>query len=435
MHHHSKLPYEITGQVVKGKHLGSTIGFPTANIHYPSNDLSVPPDGVYVGVTLIHSSNKSYLTVLNQGRQPTIPSGKSLIEAHLLDYCGDDLYDETLTVTYYHHLRNEVAFDSIDQLKLQLKMDCVNAENWATTHSCNLLNQTNDFKQQKKNCETQATHDTVVEFKNVRFQYEDDDSIVLDDINLSFERGSFTAVLGHNGSGKSTLAKLIGALYMPTAGQITVCGMDTATEEPVWNIRRKAGIVFQNPDNQIVSNVVREDVAFGLENIGVPQPEMLVRIDEALSQVQMSAFADSAPHMLSGGQKQRVAVAGVLAMQPEVMIFDESTAMLDPKGRKDVFDTVKQLNKDKHITVIWITHFMEEAAQADRVVVIDRGKIAMDANPREVFDDVEKVISLGLDVPPMAQLAKVLRAEGLDLPKGILFITEMVKELGDILCR
>ncbi len=273
-----------------------------------------------------------------------------------------------------------------------------------------------------------------VETQNVQFQYQDEDKKAVDDVTLQFEKGSFVAVLGHNGSGKSTLAKMMNALYMPTEGTVTVCGMDTATTDPVWTVRRHAGMVFQNPDNQIVANVVREDVAFGLENLGVEQTEMVKRIDASLLAVRMSEFATKAPHMLSGGQKQRVAVAGVLAMQPDVMILDEATAMLDPSGRKDVFDTVKKLNQEKGITVLWITHFMEEAAMADRVVVLDKGKVALDATPREVFSQVEKVKSLGLDVPPMAELAMALRKADINLPAGILTVKDMVKELTKVLC-
>ena len=213
-----------------------------------------------------------------------------------------------------------------------------------------------------------------------------------------------------------------------------VCGLDTAAEEEVWNVRRHAGMVFQNPDNQIVANVVREDVAFGLENLGVPQEEMIPRIDQALAAVRMTERASFAPHMLSGGQKQRVAVAGVLAMQPEVMILDEATAMLDPSGRTDVLNTVRNLNREQGMTVVWITHFMEEAAVADRVVVLDKGHIALDGTPAEVFSHVEEIKALGLDVPPMADLAMQLNARGMALPAGVLTVADMVKELKKALC-
>lgn len=270
--------------------------------------------------------------------------------------------------------------------------------------------------------------------ENVCYQYDEDDVAAVDHVSLNVEKGSFVAVLGHNGSGKSTLAKLMNALYLPTEGRVLVCGLDTAQDEEVWHVRRHAGMVFQNPDNQIVANVVREDVAFGLENLGVPHEDMIPRIDAALAAVRMTERASFAPHMLSGGQKQRVAVAGVLAMQPEVMILDEATAMLDPSGRADVLATVRKLNREQGMTVIWITHFMEEAAVADRVVVLDKGKIALDGTPAEVFSQVQKVKALGLDVPPMAELAMRLRADGLSLPDGILTVADMVKELKKALC-
>ncbi len=266
------------------------------------------------------------------------------------------------------------------------------------------------------------------------YRYEPDASPAVGPVSLDVEKGSFVAVLGHNGSGKSTLAKLMNALYLPTEGRVLVCGMDTAAEEEVWNVRKHAGMVFQNPDNQIVANIVREDVAFGLENLGVPQEEMLPRIDAALAAVRMSERASFAPHMLSGGQKQRVAVAGVLAMRPEVMILDEATAMLDPSGRKDVLETVRKLNREQGITVVWITHFMEEAALADRVVVLDQGSVALDGKPAEVFSRVAEIKALGLDVPPMAELALRLREKGLPLSAGILTVADMVKELKNTLC-
>ena len=273
-----------------------------------------------------------------------------------------------------------------------------------------------------------------MQIENVCYQYDEDDVAAVDHVSLNVEKGSFVAVLGHNGSGKSTLAKLMNALYLPTEGRVLVCGLDTAQDEEVWHVRRHAGMVFQNPDNQMVANVVREDVAFGLENLGVPHEDMIPRIDAALAAVRMTERASFAPHMLSGGQKQRVAVAGVLAMQPEVMILDEATAMLDPAGRADVLATVRKLNREQGMTVIWITHFMEEAAVADRVVVLDKGKIALDGTPAEVFSQVQKVKALGLDVPPMAELAMRLRAGGLSLPDGILTVADMVKELKKALC-
>ena len=270
--------------------------------------------------------------------------------------------------------------------------------------------------------------------EDVSYQYEPDARPAVSHVTLEVERGSFVAVLGHNGSGKSTLAKLMNALFLPTEGRVLVCGMDTLTEEKVWNIRRHAGMVFQNPDNQIVANVVREDVAFGLENLGVPQDEMVRRVEAALSAVRMSEFAETAPHMLSGGQKQRVAIAGALAMEPELIIMDEATAMLDPSGRAEVLATVRKLNREKGMTVVWITHFMEEAAVADRLVVMNDGSVAMEGTPRQVFSRVEEIKALGLDVPPMAELAQALRDKGLPLPEGILTVSDMVKELKNVLC-
>ena len=270
--------------------------------------------------------------------------------------------------------------------------------------------------------------------EDVSYQYEPDARPAVSHVTLEVERGSFVAVLGHNGSGKSTLAKLMNALFLPTEGRVLVCGMDTLTEEKVWNIRRHAGMVFQNPDNQIVANVVREDVAFGLENLGVPQDEMVRRVEAALSAVRMSEFAETAPHMLSGGQKQRVAIAGALAMEPELIIMDEATAMLDPSGRAEVLATVRKLNREKGMTVVWITHFMEEAAVADRLVVMNDGSVALEGTPRLVFSRVEEIKALGLDVPPMAELAQTLRDKGLPLPEGILTVSDMVKELKDVLC-
>lgn len=273
-----------------------------------------------------------------------------------------------------------------------------------------------------------------LQLRDVSYRYEPEAEPAVSHVTLDIQPGSFVAVLGHNGCGKSTLAKLMNALFLPTEGQVLVCGMDTAAEEEVWNIRRHAGMVFQNPDNQIVANMVREDVAFGLENLGVPQDEMIGRIESALGAVRMSAFAERAPHLLSGGQKQRVAIAGVLAMEPDVLIMDESTAMLDPAGRADVLETVHLLNREKGITVVWITHFMEEAATADRIVVMDKGSIAMDGTPREVFSQVDKVKSLGLDVPPMAEMAMELRRQGLPLSTDILNVSDMLKELKETLC-
>lgn len=271
--------------------------------------------------------------------------------------------------------------------------------------------------------------DAIIAINQACYAYEEDGQLAVKNVSLSIPRGAFHAILGQNGSGKSTLAKLINGLYLPTAGSVQVCGMDTAEDENTWEIRRRAGMVFQNPDNQLVATVVEEDVAFGLENIGVPSQEMPDRIAQALSDVGMLDYAKRAPHTLSGGQKQRVAIAGVLAMQPEAIIFDESTAMLDPQGRKEVFTAVKRLNEEKGITVIWITHFMEEAAKCQTVHVMHDGELVLSGTPKEVFSDVEKIQALRLDAPPMAKLADRLRKSGMPLKEGILTVQEMQEEV------
>ena len=264
---------------------------------------------------------------------------------------------------------------------------------------------------------------------NLAYAYPEADRNAVDGVSMRVKKGEFLAILGHNGSGKSTLAKLFNALYVPGEGTVWVCGMDTREDELVFDIRQHAGMVFQNPDNQIVATIVEEDVAFGLENNGVPPREIRVRIDEALRAVNMSEYAKKAPHMLSGGQKQRVAIAGVLAMKPDVIILDESTAMLDPSGRREVMNTVHRLNREEGISVVIITHYMAEAATADYVIVMDEGKIAMSGTPREVFTKVEKVRSLGLDVPEMTDLAHMLREDGVDVRADILTVDEMVEEV------
>ena len=264
---------------------------------------------------------------------------------------------------------------------------------------------------------------------NLGYRYPDAERFAVQDVSMRVKRGEFVAILGHNGSGKSTLAKLFNALYIPTEGTAWVCGMDTRDDELVFSIRSHAGMVFQNPDNQIVATVVEEDVAFGLENTGVEPQEIRVRIDRALEAVGMAALARRAPHMLSGGQKQRVAIAGVLAMKPEVIILDESTAMLDPSGRKEVMDTVRRLNRDEGISIVLITHAMSEAALADWLIVMDGGKIALTGKPREVFSHVEQMRSLGLDVPPMTDLADRLRRAGVPIREGVLNVSEMVEEV------
>ncbi len=278
-------------------------------------------------------------------------------------------------------------------------------------------------------------NEPIITVKDVSFTYEEATEPALTGVSLEVREGEFLAVLGHNGSGKSTLAKLLNALYVPTEGVVTVCGHDTQDDDHLWDVRQQAGMIFQNPDNQIVATVVREDVAFGLENLAVPHDEMVQRIDEALAAVRMSDFADSAPHMLSGGQKQRVAIAGILAMQPRVIIADEATAMLDPSGRREVLSTIRRLNRDKGITVVWITHYMEEAAQADRVVVINHGQVALTGTPREVFEQTALLREMHLDVPHMTDLAQDLRAEGMPLPAGILTVDEMTEEVCKLLCR
>ena len=237
----------------------------------------------------------------------------------------------------------------------------------------------------------------------------------LDGVDLAIEKGSFVVVLGHNGSGKSTLAKHMNAVLTPASGTVLVDGLDTAEEENLLEVRRRVGMVFQNPDNQIVANVVEEDVAFGPENLGVPTEEIRQRVDASLKAVGMEKFADHAPHMLSGGQKQRIAIAGVIAMTPECIVLDESTAMLDPAGRREVLDTVSYLNRERGITVILITHHMNEAAYADRVVVMDHGKVAMDGTPEEILTQVERLTALGLSAPPTVQLLYALRQEGWDV--------------------
>ena len=274
----------------------------------------------------------------------------------------------------------------------------------------------------------------MIQAEHVSYAYEESETKALKDVSLAVRDGEFVAVLGHNGSGKSTLAKLLNALYVPTEGRVLVRGMDTSDDALTWDIREQAGMIFQNPDNQIVATVVREDVAFGLENLGVPHDEMIKRIDSALDAVQMSSYADKAPHMLSGGQKQRVAIAGILAMQPSCLIADEATAMLDPSGRRDVLQTVQRLNREQGISVIWITHFMEEAAEADRVVVVADGEIVLQGTPREVFAQVDKLRSLHLDVPHMTSLADALRKEGMPLREGILTVEEMTEEVCRLLC-
>ena len=259
----------------------------------------------------------------------------------------------------------------------------------------------------------------ILKTENLTFRYTTQEGVaptVLDGVSLSVRPGEFVAVLGHNGSGKSTLAKHFNAILLPTSGKVYVDGMDTCDEELLLDIRRRVGMVFQNPDNQIVASVVEEDVAFGPENLGVPSAEIRERVDEALAAVGMSEYARHAPHLLSGGQKQRVAIAGVLAMRPRCIVLDEPTAMLDPVGRKEVIDTVKRLNREQGITVVLITHHMDEAAQADRLIVMHDGHIMADDSPEQVFQNVDGLRSLGLEVPEPVALLYELRQAGVDVP-------------------
>ncbi len=270
---------------------------------------------------------------------------------------------------------------------------------------------------------------SVNELSFAYHQLEDENpQLVLDDVSFEIEKGSFTAIIGKNGSGKSTVAKNINALLLPTKGSIFVKGYDTTDESHIWDIRQTAGMVFQNPDNQIVSSIVEDDVAFGPENIGIDPKEIRERVDEALSAVNMGEFRNKAPHMLSGGQKQRIAIAGVVAMKPECIIFDEPTAMLDPKGRKEVMSIIKKLHAEG-ITILLITHFMQEAAMADRVIIMDEGKIKLDGTPQEVFDHPKELDEMNLSVPLVVKLAQSMRQKGVDVPKDVIDTEKMVKYL------
>ena len=276
----------------------------------------------------------------------------------------------------------------------------------------------------------------IIRAEEVRFSYTTAEGVapvVLDGVDLNIEEGSFVAVLGHNGSGKSTLAKHMNAILLPTGGAVYVSGMDTADEEHLLDIRRTVGMVFQNPDNQIVANVVEEDVAFAPENLGVPPEEIRRRVDDALKAVGMYEFREHAPHLLSGGQKQRVAIAGVIAMQPRCIVLDEPTAMLDPVGRREVLSTIKNLNRTSGVTVVLITHHMDEAAQADRLVVMAKGKVIADGAPKEVFQRVEELKAVGLTVPETTELLWELRQDGLDLPLDALSDEECADALYQLL--
>lgn len=273
--------------------------------------------------------------------------------------------------------------------------------------------------------------DSIISVKNVTYEYKDEETTVaaVKALSLEIERGSFTVILGHNGSGKSTLAKMLNGLNKPTSGDIFVDGINTKDEENEIEVKRKVGMVFQNPDNQIIASIVEEDVAFGPENLGVPPKEIKERVDDALRAVDMLEFKESTPHRLSGGQKQRIAIAGIIAMQPECLVLDEPTAMLDPKGRAEIIETLIRLNKEKGITVVLITHYMEEAQNADRVLVMNDGEIIADDKPKVIFSDVERLKRVGLDVPQTAELLYNLKKNGFNVDTHALSIKEAADEI------
>lgn len=280
--------------------------------------------------------------------------------------------------------------------------------------------------------------ETMIKCNNVSFKYraneeeeEEEEKYAVNDVSFEVEKGEFLVILGHNGSGKSTMAKHMNAILLPSEGTVIIDGLDTTKEENLWEIRAKAGMVFQNPDNQLVATIVEEDVAFGPENLGVEPTEIRKRVDDSLKKVGMYEYRRHAPHLLSGGQKQRIAIAGILAMKPECIIFDEPTAMLDPSGRREVLNHIKEVNKKYGITIILITHYMDEAAQADRVIVMDEGKTILEGTPRDVFANVEKMKNLGLDVPQVTELAYELKKSGISIDTNILNVDEMV----DALCQ
>lgn len=280
---------------------------------------------------------------------------------------------------------------------------------------------------------TQDGKEILFDIRHLTHTFETEDGKTFDalsDVTCTIPRGSFTAIIGTNGSGKSTLARHLNALHLPTAGEVIVEGMKTSDMEHIWDIRQKVGMVFQNPDNQLVAAIVEEDVAFGPENLGVPAEEIRKRVDYALEKVGMSAYRTHSPAMLSGGQKQRIAIAGVLAMHPDCIVLDEPTAMLDPLGRKEVMDTIHELNRSEGITIVLITHFMEEAVTADHVLVVDRTKLQMQGTAREVFSQADKLTAMGLDVPVAADLAHGLRKKGYEIPEDCM--TD--EELGEALC-
>ncbi len=277
----------------------------------------------------------------------------------------------------------------------------------------------------------------IIRTENLKFSYKNQEDgktyEVLKGIDMEVRKGEFLCILGHNGSGKSTLAKHFNSILVPTEGKVYVEGMDTSDEDRLFDIRQRAGMVFQNPDNQIVATIVEEDIAFAPENLGLPREEIISRVDFALKTVNMEEYRNHAPHKLSGGQKQRVAIAGVLAMMPDVIVLDEPTAMLDPSGRKEIMNTIKTLNREKGMTVVLITHYMDEAAEADRILVMDKGEITMEGTPKEVFSRVDEVKAIGLDVPQSTYLAYMLRKNGFNLPVDILntedCVSNIIKEL------
>ncbi|MGI6365883.1 MAG: energy-coupling factor transporter ATPase [Bacillota bacterium] len=271
----------------------------------------------------------------------------------------------------------------------------------------------------------------MIRVENVGYSYQTESgrTSALTDVSLSIGQGEFVAILGHNGSGKSTLAKLFNGLLIPERGKVLVLGQATDDPEKHWWIRQQVGMVFQNPDNQLIATVVEEDVAFGPENLGLPPPQIVDRVAESLAQVDMGAYRQHSPHLLSGGQKQRIAIAGILAMRPRCLVLDEPTAMLDPRGRREVLDTVLRLNREEGITVIWITHHMDEAVHAHRVIVMEQGRIAVQGTPREVFRHAQLLTELDLDVPAVTRLAQLLAQDGLDLPPDVLTVEEMVNLL------
>ena len=265
--------------------------------------------------------------------------------------------------------------------------------------------------------------------KGLTFSYSPDSRNVINGIDLDIEKGSYTAILGHNGCGKSTLAKLMCGILMPTSGSVCVGGTDTSDEDRLYEVRRRCGMVFQNPDNQLVASIVEDDIAFAPENLGLPRAEIRRRVDEALATVDMTEYAKHSANKLSGGQKQRVAIAGVLAMGPDCIIFDEATAMLDPTGRQEIIAAMKRLNREMGLTVIAITHYMSEAVEADRIIVMDRGTVAADGTPREIFSQVEKLKEISLSVPQVTELMYEMELDGFDMPRGILHAMEAADEI------